>query len=157
MAKRLEFQSPNFAKEFDALLASKREADSDVHDAVAAIIDDVRGRGDAALLSLTAKFDNLVVANVSELAVSMGELNSALDGLDKDLRAALELAAARIQSFHEKQLPQDFAYCDNAGIELGMRYTPVDAVGLYVPGGKATYPSSAVSYTHLTLPTTPYV
>ena len=144
MATRLEFQSANFAKEFDALLASKREANSDVNDVVATIIDDVRGRGDAALLSLTAKFDNLVVANVSELAVSMGELNSALDGLDKDLRAALELAAARIHSFHKKQLPQDFAYQDQTGIELGMRHTPVDAVGLYVPGGKAAYPSSVL-------------
>ena len=144
MANRLEFQSPNFATEFDSLLASKREAESDVHDAVAAIIGDVRGKGDVALLSLTAKFDNLDVANVSDLAVSKGEMDSALDGLDRDLRAALELAAARIHSFHEKQLPQDFAYQDQAGIELGMRYTPVDAVGLYVPGGKAAYPSSVL-------------
>tara|TARA_B100001057_G_scaffold498720_1_gene606755 strand:+ start:1434 stop:2729 length:1296 start_codon:yes stop_codon:yes gene_type:complete len=144
MANRLEFQSENFAKEFDTLLSSKREADSDVHDTVAAILDDVRGRGDAALLSLTAKFDSLDVANVSDLAVGAGELNAALDGLNKNLRAALELAATRIHSFHEKQLPQNFAYKDQAGIELGMRYTPVDAVGLYVPGGKAAYPSSVL-------------
>ncbi len=144
MVNRLEFQSSNFAREFEALLASKRESDDDVHDAVTAIIGDVRGRGDAALLSLTAKFDKLDVANVTDLAVSKGEMNAALDGLDKDLRAALELAADRIHSFHEKQLPQDFAYQDQAGVELGMRYTPVDAVGLYVPGGKAAYPSSVL-------------
>ena len=144
MANRLEFQSANFAKEFDALLVGKREADSDVQDTVAAIIDDVREKGDSALLALTAKFDNLDVANVSDLAVSATELNAALDGLNKDLRSALELAASRIHSFHEKQLPRDFAYQDQAGVELGMRYTPVDAVGLYVPGGKAAYPSSVL-------------
>ena len=144
MASWLEFQSANFASEFEALLASKRETNSDVHDTVAAIIEDVRGRGDAALLSLTAKFDNLEAKNVSDLAVSTVELNAALDGLGNDLRSALELAAARIRSFHEKQLPRDFAYQDQAGIELGMRYTPVDAVGLYVPGGKAAYPSSVL-------------
>ena len=102
MANRLEFQSANFATEFDLLLTSKREADSDVHEAVAAIIGDIRGRGDAALLSLTAKFDNLDVANVSDLAVTTGEMKAALEGLDKEIRAALELAATRIHSFHEK-------------------------------------------------------
>ena len=144
MANQLEFQSANFAREFDALLASKKEADSDVHDAVAAIIEDIQERGDVALLSLTAKFDNFGVANVSDLAVSKVELDAALDGLDKDLRVALELAADRIHSFHAKQLPQDFVYQDQVGIELGMRFTPVDAAGLYVPGGKAAYPSSVL-------------
>ncbi len=144
MANRLEFQSANFAKDFEALLASKRESDHDVHDAVAAIVQDIRGKGDPVLLSLTAKFDNLDAANVADLAVSKAETDAALGGLDKSLRAALELAADRIRSFHERQLPQNFAYRDQIGIELGMRYTPVDAVGLYVPGGKAAYPSSVL-------------
>ncbi len=144
MANRLEFQSENFATEFDALLANKSRTDSYLHDAVAAIIRDIRCRGDAALLSHTAKFDNFDVANVADLAVSKAEMHAALDELDKDLRAALELAAARIRSFHEKQFPQNFTYQDEVGIELGMRYTPVDAAGLYVPGGKAAYPSSVL-------------
>ena len=144
MVKRLDFQSTNFNKDFDELLTSKRESDSDVHDAVASIISDIRDRGDAALLALTLEFDNLDCKKVSDLAVSQSEMAAALNALDKDLRAALELAAERICTFHEKQLPQGFSYQDQAGVELGMRYTPVDSAGLYVPGGKAAYPSSVL-------------
>ncbi|MDC1383757.1 histidinol dehydrogenase [Candidatus Puniceispirillum sp.] len=144
MVKRLDFQSKNFNKDLDELLTSKRELDSDVHDAVASIIADIRDRGDAALLALTLEFDNLECQKVSDLAVSQSEMVAALNALDKDLRAALELAAERIFTFHEKQLPQDFSYQDQAGVELGMRYTPVDSAGLYVPGGKAAYPSSVL-------------
>ena len=144
MVKRLDFQSTNFNKDFDELLTSKRESDSDVHDAVASIISDIRDRGDAALLALTLEFDNLDCKKVSDLAVSQSEMATALNSLDKDLRAALELAAERICTFHEKQLPQGFSYQDQAGVELGMRYTPVDSAGLYVPGGKAAYPSSVL-------------
>ena len=144
MARRLDFNSANFAADFGALLDSKRGSDSDVHDAVASIIADIRNHGDQALLALTAKFDNLHVETAADLSVSQGEMATALDGLDADLRAALELAADRIRSFHEKQLPQDLAYQDDSGIQLGMRFTPVDAVGLYVPGGKAAYPSSVL-------------
>ena len=144
MVKRLDFQSTNFNKDFDELLTRKRESDSDVHNAVASIIADIRDRGDAALLALTLEFDNLDCKNVSDLAVSQSEMAAALNSLDKDLRAALELAAERICTFHEKQLPQDFSYQDHAGVELGMRYTPVDSAGLYVPGGKAAYPSSVL-------------
>ena len=142
MARRLDFHSANFAADFDALLDSKRESDSDVHDAVASIIADIRNHGDQALLALTAKFDNLHAETVADLAVGQDEMAAALNGLDADLRAALELAADRIRRFHEKQLPQDLAYQDDAGVQLGMRFTPVDAAGLYVPGGKAAYPSS---------------
>ena len=144
MAQRLDFQSANFTTDFDALLTSKRESDGDVHAAVSLIINDICDRGDKALLALTSKFDNLNCELVADLAVSQSEMTAALNGLDKDLRAALELAANRIRTFHEKQLPQDFIYQDQAGVELGMRYTPVDAAGLYVPGGKAAYPSSVL-------------
>ena len=144
MARRLDFHSANFAADFDALLDSKRESDSDVHDAVASIIADIRNHGDQALLALTAKFDNLHAETVADLAVGQDEMAAALNGLDADLRAALELAADRIRHFHEKQLPQDFAYQDDVGVQLGMRFTPVDAAGLYVPGGKAAYPSSVL-------------
>jgi histidinol dehydrogenase len=144
MARRLDFHSANFAADFGALLDSKRESDSDVHDAVALIIADIRNYGDQALLALTAKFDNLHAEMVADLAVGQDEMAAALNGLDADLRAALELAADRIRRFHEKQLPEDFAYQDDVGVQLGMRFTPVDAAGLYVPGGKAAYPSSVL-------------
>ena len=144
MAQRLDFSSADFADRFDALLASKREADQDVHVAVAAIIADVRRDGDQALLDLTARFDNLAANFVAHLAVSEAEMQVALDGLDAELRVALELAATRIRAFHEKQLPETIAYRDAAGVELGIRHTPVDAVGLYVPGGTAAYPSSVL-------------
>ena len=144
MAKRLNFASADFLDAFERLLGSKREADSDVHDAVAGIIADIRGRGDDALLAFTAKYDGLAVGSVAELALSADMLQAALDGLDDDLRQSLELAAARIQAFHEKQRPNGFAYKDEAGVQLAMRHTAVDAVGLYVPGGKAAYPSSVL-------------
>lgn len=144
MAKRLNFASADFLDAFERLLGSKREVDSDVHDAVAGIIADIRGRGDDALLAFTAKYDGLAVGSVAELALSADMLQAALDGLDDDFRQSLELAAARIQAFHEKQRPNGFAYTDEAGVELAMRHTAVDAVGLYVPGGKAAYPSSVL-------------
>ena len=95
MAQRLDFSSADFADRFDALLASKREADQDVHVAVAAIIADVRRDGDQALLDLTARFDNLAANSVEDLAVGEAEMRVALDGLDAELRDALELAATR--------------------------------------------------------------
>ena len=144
MAKRLNFASADFLDAFERLLGSKREADSDVHDAVAGIIADIRGRGDDALLAFTAKYDGLAVGSVAELALSADMLQAALDAVDDDLRQSLELAAARIQAFHEKQRPNGFAYTDEAGVELALRHTAVDAVGLYVPGGKAAYPSSVL-------------
>ena len=144
MAKRLNFASADFLDAFERLLGGKRESDSDVHDVVAGIIADIRGRGDDALLAFTAKYDGLAVGSVAELALSADMLQAALDGLDDDLRQSLELAAARIQAFHEKQRPNGFAFTDEAGVELAMRHTAVDAVGLYVPGGKAAYPSSVL-------------
>ena len=144
MAKRLNFASADFLDAFERLLGSKRETDSDVHYAVAGIIADIRGRGDDALLAFTAKYDGLAVGSVANLAMSADVLQAALDGLDDDLRQSLELAAVRIQAFHEKQRPNGFAYTDEAGVELAMRHTAVDAVGLYVPGGKAAYPSSVL-------------
>ena len=115
-----------------------------MHDTVAKIIADIRGRGDQALLAYTAKYDGLAVGSVAELVMSGDALQTALDSLDDALRQSLELAATRIQSFHENQLPDGFAYYDETGVQLAMRHTPVDAVGLYVPGGKAAYPSSVL-------------
>ena len=144
MVLRLDYAQDDFANAFAALLASKRESDVDVSDAVSAILDDVRATGDAAVLNLTAQFDKLAVESVSALAVSVAEMQAALDGLAPELRDALITAADRIRTFHEAQLPQDLALTDAQGVHLGMRYTPVDAAGLYVPGGKAVYPSSVL-------------
>jgi histidinol dehydrogenase len=144
MAARLDQNQQDFEARFDALLASKREADVDVGEAVAGIIADVRRRGDAAVLDLTAKFDRLSANSVAELAVGRDEIDAALDGLTPSLRDSLETAAGRIRAFHERQRPEGFDYTDDAGVGLGMRYTPVDAAGLYVPGGKAAYPSSVL-------------
>ena len=144
MAKRLDNSQPGFETDFAALLASKREASPDVGRAVADIIADVRKRGDAAILDLTTKFDGLKVGSVAELAVGQDEIDKATKGLAPELRKSLELAASRIRAFHEMQLPKGFEFKDNEGVGLGMRYSPVDAVGLYVPGGKASYPSSVL-------------
>ena len=144
MATRLNFASVDFPELFQRLIGRKRESDIDVRDAVTAIIADIRRRGDDALLALTAKYDGLAVGSVAELAISGDELQIALNGLDDDLRRSLELAAARIKAFHENQRPDGFVYTDAAGVRLAMRHTPVDAVGLYVPGGKAAYPSSVL-------------
>ena len=144
MAVRLDNRQDGFEEGFAALLASKREATVDVADTVSSIIADVRARGDAALLELTAKFDGLQAASMAELAVPRAEIDAALQGLTPALRDSLETAASRIRAFHERQRPQGFDFTDDDGVGLGMRYSPVDAAGLYVPGGKAVYPSSVL-------------
>ncbi|NCF48100.1 MAG: histidinol dehydrogenase [Bacteroidetes bacterium] len=144
MAARLYDQQTDFQVKFDALLSTKREANTDVADAASDIIADVRARGDAALLQLTQRFDGAAPDSVADLAVSCDQIDAALDGLTPQLRDALETAASRIRSFHERQLPQGLDYSDADGVALGMRYSPVDGAGLYVPGGKAAYPSSVL-------------
>ena len=144
MAVRLDNRQDGFEQGFSALLASKREATVDVADTVSSIIADVRARGDAALLDLTAKFDGMKAGSMAELAVPRSEIDAALEALTPALRDSLETAAARIRAFHEHQRPQGFDFTDDDGVGLGMRYSPVDAAGLYVPGGKAAYPSSVL-------------
>ena len=144
MAARLDLGQPDFAARFDAVLDAKRESDVNVADSVAQIIADVRARGDAALLDLTERYDRLKADSVEALAVTRDEIDHAFDQLTPELRQALETAATRIRSFHEKQRPEGFEYTDDDGVALGMKFSPVDAAGLYVPGGKAAYPSSVL-------------
>jgi histidinol dehydrogenase len=144
MAMRLDYTQEDFAEQFDQLLALKRESDIDVSDAVAAIIADVRRRGDDAVLELTAKFDRLEADNLGDLAITRDEMEAALASLEPELRGALEVAAERIRAFHHAQLPGDLEIEDADGVKMGMRYNSVDAAGLYVPGGKAVYPSSVL-------------
>ena len=144
MARRLDAAASGFAAAFEALLAEKREATADVERDVAAIIADVRARGDSALLELTAKFDRLEAANVAVLRVTPDDISAAVAACEAETLEALRFAADRIRSFHEKQLPDDIDYTDDAGVGLGARWRAVPAVGLYVPGGTAAYPSSVL-------------
>ncbi len=133
----------DFASRFAALLAMKREEAEDVDQAVAAIIADVRRRGDAALIDLSAQFDRLVLTP-QNLAFSAAEIEDETARVAAADRAALELAAERIRAYHERQRPADAQWVDASGSTLGWRWTPVSAAGLYVPGGTASYPSSVL-------------
>ncbi len=141
--QRLDAGAADFAERFDALVNARREAGKDVADAVRDIIGRVRDEGDAALADLTARFDSHDLDETG-WQVTVEEMDAALEGLPKDLRAALELAAERIATYHEKQRPEDRDEVDSAGVRLGARWSAVDAAGLYVPGGRAAYPSSVL-------------
>lgn len=132
-----------FEAKFAALLGMKREEAEDVDTAVAAIIADVRARGDQALIDLTARFDRLDLTPAT-LAFSAGEIDAAIATVGREDRAALDLAAERIGAYHARQMPQDERWTDAHGAMLGWRWTPVTAAGLYVPGGLASYPSSVL-------------
>jgi len=142
MPLRLDATAPDFAAGFADLLGQKRESSADVNNAVAAIIADVRARGDAALVEYTQRFDRLDVAG--RLAFTAREVEDALAQVPLATMTALRTAADRIRAFHARHLPVDDRYTDAVGVELGARWTPVGAVGLYVPGGKAAYPSSVL-------------
>ena len=139
----LNTTDPNFEAEFQTLLSAKREDSPDVDQVVADIIADVRARGDAALLEYTERFDRLTLAPET-LRLSGAEIAAEIQKVAPEDRAALELAAERIRAYHAEQMPQDAWWKDASGAELGWRWTPVSAAGLYVPGGLATYPSSVL-------------
>lgn len=143
MPIRLDTEHSDFPQRFADFLGSKREASVDVQDQVSAIIADVRARGDAALIDLSRKFDRVDLAALG-LRVTDAELDAALASIPAETRAALEFAKGRIESHHARQRPHDETYTDAAGVTLGQRWTSVDAVGLYVPGGTAAYPSSVL-------------
>ncbi|MFZ3584342.1 histidinol dehydrogenase [Loktanella sp. DJP18] len=143
MPQFLDAKDADFEARFQALLGAKREDSPDVDDAVAAIIADVRARGDQALIDLTARYDRLTLT-ADRLRISAEEVDAACAAVDAADRAALELAAARIRAYHARQMPEDQHWTDDAGASLGWRWTPVSAAGLYVPGGLASYPSSVL-------------
>ncbi len=143
MAIRLDASDKGFEKAFETLLTAKRESSVDVNDAVAKIIADVRARGDAALIELTNKFDRLSLTPET-LRIPDAELDAALKACDAKTLDALKMAKARIEAYHARQKPSDDRFTDAQGVELGHRWTAVGAVGLYVPGGTANYPSSVL-------------
>ncbi|MGI4978142.1 MAG: histidinol dehydrogenase [Janthinobacterium lividum] len=140
---RLHTSAPGFEADFAALLDQARETTARVDSVVREIIADVRARGDAALCEYTERFDGVAVAP-SGLRVSAAEIDEAAAGIAPELADALEVAATRIEAFHRLQMPQDVETTDAEGVRLGMRWNALDAVGLYVPGGKAAYPSSVL-------------
>lgn len=142
--RRLRSNQPDFDAQLRALLAFESAQDASIESTVAEILDDVKTRGDAALLDYTRRFDRLESASVAALEVPAAELRTALDRIPAKTRAALEAATARVRTYHEKQLTGSWSYRDANGAELGQRITPLDRVGIYVPGGKAAYPSSVI-------------
>ena len=143
MPLRLDSADADFEARFQELLDGKRESSRDVNDIVAGIIADVRARGDAAVVELTNRFDrNHFTA--ADLRIGPDEIDRAAARVTSEVRAALQTAHDRILAHHEKQKPEDHIYTDPLGVTLGTRWTPVDAVGIYVPGGLASYPSSVL-------------
>ena len=143
MAAVFDTDDTEFEQRFAAFLGSKREASADVDAAVRAIISEVQARGDAALIEFTKKFDRLTITP-AELSIGADEITAAVAKCDRATLEALEFASRRIRSHHERQLPNDDRYTDELGCTLASRWTAVESVGLYVPGGLASYPSSVL-------------
>jgi histidinol dehydrogenase len=143
MPIRLSSSAADFAADFARLLATKREVSEEVDGIVAAIIADVQARGDAALIDYTGRFDHVVLTPAT-LKVSPDEIEAAMRACDPQALEALRFAKARIEAFHERQKPEDQRFTDATGTEMGWRWSAIEAVGLYVPGGTASYPSSVL-------------
>jgi histidinol dehydrogenase len=143
MPLRLDARSPGFAEDFEAFVSARRGAHADVAGVVATIIAETRARGDAALIAFTERFDR-VRLTPETLRVGAEEIAAARAQVDAETLAALDLAARRIESFHARTELPSLSYVDEDGIGLGARWTPIDAVGIYVPGGLASYPSSVL-------------
>ena len=144
MPIRLSIEAEDFETRFRALLAGKREVSEDVDQIVRDIIEDVRQRGDAAVIDYTNRFDRLQAVSIAELTVTEAEIDAAIASVDSATLDALKMARDRIHSHHARQMPKDDRYTDAIGVELGSIWTAVEAVGIYVPGGLASYPSSVL-------------
>jgi histidinol dehydrogenase len=145
--RRLSTADAHFEPQFQRVLHWSAETDAAIEDRVAQIIDEVRARGDAAVLELTARFDGVQAASMAELEIGRAELLAALDAITPAQRRALEAAAERVRDYHQRQLEatsRSWQYRDADGTLLGQKVTPLDRVGIYVPGGKAAYPSSVL-------------
>lgn len=142
--RRLSANAEGFREELDTLLAWETVSNESVNDIVKEVVENVRKNGDAALLEYTAKFDRLSLTSGSELEISKERLHNALNTIPADQRHALEVSAQRVRDYHEKQVQSSWSYEEADGTMLGQQVTPLDSVGLYVPGGKAAYPSSVI-------------
>ena len=144
MIRKLSSKSKNFDSELSSLLSFDDVSNDEIYEVVKKIISDVQTRGDQALISLTAKLDSIDVSSMAELTISKERLKKSFDNLSNDQKNALKTAADRIKSYHQKQISKTWTYTENDGTILGQKITPLDRVGLYVPGGKAAYPSSVL-------------
>ncbi len=144
MVLRLNINDARFEDQFKALLSGKREVSEDVDQIVRDILERVRTEGDKAVLDYTARFDRLQAESMAELTVSAAEIDAALAKVPQETLDALQLAHDRIHAHHARQMPKDDRYTDPIGVELGSLWTAVEAVGIYVPGGTASYPSSVL-------------
>ena len=142
--RRLTTQDAGFAAALDALLAFETAQDANIENTVAEILAQVKQRGDAAVLEYTARFDRLSVSSMADLELPKAQLEAAFNGLAADTKAALQAAAERVRVYHERQVQQSWSYIEADGTLLGQQITALDRVGLYVPGGKAAYPSSVL-------------
>ncbi len=143
MPRRLDARAKDFESAFAALIAHRSDAEEDVSRDVKAIIAEVRADGDAALIALSRRYDH-VDLNAATLRVSPDEIAAAWQACEQDIKDALSLAASRIETYHRRQLPKDESFTDETGATLGWRWGPLSSVGLYVPGGTASYPSSVL-------------
>lgn len=144
LIRRLQSSAPDFDQALRDLLAYEAEQDSSIEETCREILHRIRHEGDPALLEYTERFDGLALSDARALEIPAEELQQALDSLPAVQRSALEAAASRIQAYHEHQVQADWSFTEANGTELGQRVTPIDKVGLYVPGGKAAYPSSVL-------------
>jgi histidinol dehydrogenase len=140
--RTLDTRDPTFDAQFAELVSIDTAIDREIERVAEAIVEDVRLRGDAALLEYTNRYDRMRASTVAELEIGSGEMRAALDSIPIEQRAALETAARRIRAYHERQLASTWSYVEDDGTELGQRINALDSVGLYVPGGLAAYPSS---------------
>src|ERR1700727_1198032 len=143
MSMALDMQSADFERRFAALVAAKRAPPADVALTVADIIDDVRHRGDASLAELSLRFERIEIGRIG-LKIDAADIEAAIGACDRTALEALKLAHARVMDFHLRQKPADLFFTDPLGVKLGWRWRPIDSVGVYVPGGAATYPSSLI-------------
>ena len=144
MAKRLNSGDKDFNVSVDSLVLGRRESQSQVADLVSVIISKVKNKGDRAVLSYTRDYDRSTATSVKHLRISSKKINEAVSSCDPKILSALEKAASRIEDYHQKQIPENLDYVDGLGIRLGTRWTPLESVGLYTPGGTASYPSSVL-------------
>ena len=141
---RLDTTSPDFEVRLERLLAFENTQDEGIGESVAAILADVKQRGDAAVLDYTRRFDRVDVKTMADLQILKPELERALAGLPQGQREALVHAASRIRAYHERQVSKSWSYTEADGTRLGQQVTALDRIGIYVPGGKAAYPSSVL-------------
>ncbi|MCB1939941.1 MAG: histidinol dehydrogenase, partial [Rhodocyclaceae bacterium] len=142
--RRLDAAAPDFAATLDALLAFESGTDAQIENAVTDILAAVRAEGDAAVIDYTRRFDRLAALDMAALELPRQALHGALGSLPEAQRAALHVAAGRVEAYHRRQIAESWAYTEADGTRLGQIVTPLDRVGLYVPGGRASYPSSVL-------------